>query len=180
MKPLPLLAVCLFAAHAWAQDAVPARSYPVPDRGALRLSVPEGWTEQVRAEGGMPPTIVLTAPDGSALLQVTALWSPRGEAGFNAPEKIRPAIEKAASLVQPTAVEKELKLQPIATPSGGGYYFSATDRAPKEGEYKFMANGGVPAGPLLLSFTVLSHAEPPRGMEAALAIVRSATHVPSR
>lgn len=178
MKPLSLIAVCLFAVHAWAQDAVPTRSYPVPDRGALKLSVPAGWTEQVRAQQGMPPTIMLTAPDGSALLQITALWSPHNEAGYNAPEKIRPAIEKAAALAQPSAVEKELPLQPIATSSGGGYYFSATDRAPGEGEYKFMANGAVPAGTLLLSFTVLSHVEPPRGIEAALAIVRSAAHAP--
>jgi len=37
-----------------------------------------------------------------------------------------------------------------------GYYFSITDRAPsiKAGEYKYMTQGGVPVGDLLVMFTI--------------------------
>jgi len=169
-----------FCAVVGAQAADPpaARSYPLTDHGVLKLSVPANWTEQVRAEGGAPPTIELTSNESKAIVLITPLWSPRDDPKFNSTENIRAAIERAAQSVQPTAVEKELVLRTIETTTGEGHFFWATDRAPGAGEHKFMANGGVPAGKLLLSFTVLSYVEPPRGIEEALAIVRSAAHEP--
>ena len=104
--------------------------------------------------------------------------SPRDDPEFNSTKNIRIAIERAAQSVQPRAVEKELVLRTIESASGEGYFFWATDHAPGAGEHKFMAQGGVPAGKLRLIFTVLSHVEPPRGIEEALTIVRSALHEP--
>jgi hypothetical protein len=169
----------LFCALAAAQDAPQARSYPVSGHGSVKVLVPADWTEHVKnGEAGMPPTIELTAQGGDVMLLITPLWSPKGDPRFNSAQNIRTAIERSAKSVQHTAVEKELVIRAIGTVDGRGYFFWATDRAPKAGEYEFMANGGVPAGKLLLSFTVLSHAEPPKGIEEALEIVKSASNVP--
>jgi hypothetical protein len=159
-----------------AQQATRDRVYVVKDHGAIKLSMPDGWREQTRSSDAGPPTIELSSPDGQMLLLITPLWSPRADEKFNSTEKIAEAIEKAAKSVVSTAVEKELILRPIKTSSGEGRYFSATDRAPKTGEYRFMANGAVPAGKLLLSFTVLSHVAPPEGIARALEVVASASH----
>lgn len=170
-----LLVSCLVAQ---AQDAPPVRSYPVADHGALNLSVPAKWTERVRSAQGVPPTIELSSDDGKALLLVTPLWSPDDDPKFNSTENIHTAIERAAKAVEGTAVEEKLTLRPLETSSGEGHFFWATDRAPKAGEYKYMANGAVPAGKLLLSFTVLSHVAPPEGLAEAIAVVASAAHKP--
>jgi hypothetical protein len=41
--------------------------------------------------------------------------------------------------------------------SGMGYYFSATDRAPKPGEFKYLTQGILHIGELVASFTILSN-----------------------
>ncbi|HYK05125.1 MAG TPA: hypothetical protein VE974_25465 [Thermoanaerobaculia bacterium] len=164
-------------AGAQAEDAA-LRSYAVPDHGTLKLSVPAGWTQRVEGEPAMPPTITLSSDDGKLLLMITPLWSPEGDPKFNSPESIREAIEGAAKSIQASAVEKELPLRTLKTASGEGFFFWATDRAPGAGEHEYMANGAVPAGKLLLSFTVLSHAAPPAGIADALAVVASASQVP--
>lgn len=90
-------------------------------------------------------------------------------------EAIRAGIERAAHGARSGAVEKELPLREIETADGKGYYFSATDRSPAKGEYEYMANGAVPVGNLLVSFTVLTHTAPPQGIADAIAIVKTAT-----
>lgn len=181
MKRLLILASCLllWSAQAHAQTPQPERTYRVAKQGVLKLSVPAQWTERVRNEGAHP-VIELTAKDTGAVLMITALSPPpREDAEFNTPAMIRGAIRQAMQLVQPTAVEEKLLLRIVKTTSGEGYFFTATDRAPEKGDHKYMANGGVPAGALLLSFTILSHAEPPDGIDEALKIVESAIHVPA-
>jgi hypothetical protein len=103
------------------------------------------------------------------------LWSPEEDPQFTSEPYIKAAVERSAASIQPSSDEK-LVLRHIKTATGPGHYFRATDRAPAEGEFKYMASGVVPAGRLLLSFTVLSHDGKPTAMDGALEIVRSAAH----
>ncbi|HEY7676568.1 MAG TPA: hypothetical protein VIG69_05830, partial [Candidatus Methylomirabilis sp.] len=61
-----------------------------------------------------------------------------------------------------------------------GYYFSATDRAPKPGEYKFMTQGMLRVGSLLVTFTILTNDGQGNIVADALAMLRSARHVEAR
>jgi hypothetical protein len=176
MRTSAVTIVLFYLMSAVVAQSSPVRSYPVEGRGVIKLSVPEGWGEQVDAADDASLTIELSSPDKQTTLLITPLWSPKGDKTFNSTEEIAAAIGTAANSVQPTAVEKELVVRPIKTSAGEGRYFSATDRHPKAGEYKYMANGAVPAGELLLSFTVLSHVAPPEGFQTALQIVESAQH----
>ena len=176
MKTSVTAVLLLACAAVLAQETPKVRRYTVAEHGVLKLSVPPEWTDRVESERGMPPTIVLTSPGGDVVLQVTALWSPDGDPAFNSTENIHAGVAQAAEAVQPTAVERKLVLRPLKTASGEGRFFWATDRAPKAGEYEYMANGAVPAGQLLLSFTVLTHVQPPAGIEEGLGIVASAVH----
>jgi hypothetical protein len=168
---VPGLLVVLALAVTAHGEAV-TREYPVPGHGALALMMPANWVGHVReGEQGAPPTIELSDPDGNVKVLITPLWSPTGDASFNSPDAIREGIARAAELSRKTAVEPELPLHELAARMGRGYYFWATDRAPKPGEYEYLANGAVPAGPLLVSFTILSHAAPPKGIATALIVV---------
>jgi hypothetical protein len=175
MKGLAALASIVCSVGVLAQ--APVRSYAIPGHGTLQLTIASGWTEHVRSsDRGLPPTLEFTDEQSGSKLLVTPLWSPTDDPQFTSAEYIRVAVERSAKHVQPTAVESELVLRDIGTSSGNGYYFWATDRAPKKGEHRFMATGVVPAGKLLLSFTVLSHQQPPDGVDEALKVVKSALH----
>jgi hypothetical protein len=59
----------------------------------------------------------------------------------------------------PEAEEKELRFREIKGKTGLGYHFSVTDKAPsiKPGEFKYMTQGGIPVGNLLVMFTIFSN-----------------------
>lgn len=153
------------------------RQFAISGHGAVSLSVPVTWADRVqKSDRGLPPTYELTDTKTGTKVLITPLWSPTDDPQFTTRENIRVAVTRAARHAQSSAAESELVLRDIETSSGHGYYFWATDRAPKPGGYEFMANGVVPAGKLLLSFTVLTHERPPDSIEEPLAIVRSATH----
>jgi hypothetical protein len=162
------LVVALLVATSLAAQQPQKATFAVPGQGTLRLTLPAGWTDRERE----PMTYEIRDAKNQLLLLITPLWSPKNDPHVNSAEEIREGITHAADEIQPTAVEKQLVVREIATSSGKGYYFTATDRAPKPGEYEYLANGAVAAGRLLVSFTVLSHS---RDVERALAVVRSAT-----
>jgi hypothetical protein len=171
---MTVVSIAVWSAVAFAQ--APVHTFEVPRHGSLKLSVPAAWSESVqRAEGGMPPTIEFTEEKTGTKLLVTPLWSPDEDPQFTSEPYIKAAVERSAASVQPSSDEK-LVLRDIKTVTGAGHYFHATDRAPAEGEFKYMASGVVPAGRLLLSFTVLCHDGKPAAMDGALEIVRSAAH----
>ena len=177
MKIVSSAVAVLCSVVALAQTA--PRSFAVPGHGAVSFAVPAGWTEEIQASGrGLAPTFEFTEEKSGTKLLVTPLATPADNPQFMSRDNLRVLVARSAERAQPTAVEPELLLRDIATSSGDGWYFQATDRAPKAGEFKFMANGAVPAGKLLLSFTVLSHHQPPEGVAGALAIVKSASSTP--
>ena len=57
-----------------------------------------------------------------------------------------------------------------------GYYFSITDKAPsiKAGEYKYMTQGGVPVGDLLVMFTIFSNERDSADVPIAREIIANA------
>jgi hypothetical protein len=142
--------------------------------GSVRFTVPFDW-------GSRPSdlrTLVLQTRERSVELRITPLRDARQKARAYSDEEIRAWLTDAAAAVEPTAVEKPLLVQKLGA-VGGGWYFSATDRAPKPGEFEFLSQGVFAAGPVLVTFTVLSHEAPPKGMAGALAIVRSARFSPA-
>jgi hypothetical protein len=162
-----VLAVALSAAEA-------TRSYSVGSHGKLLLTVPEGWSEDFESiDDALPPTITLQSPGGRVKMLVTPLWSERNDSRFNSSQNIKDLIAGAAERVAPTAREASLPIRELDVAGGKGYFFWATDKAPKAGEYEYMAQGAVPAGRLLVQFTILTHEPYPMGTGTALAIIRS-------
>jgi hypothetical protein len=61
------------------------------------------------------------------------------------------------ALYVPESVEGILPIQALRGPHNQGYYFRATDRAPKAGEFKYLMQGIVELGGINLAFTVLTN-----------------------
>jgi hypothetical protein len=165
----------LLAALLLADETAVRRSYPVSKVVNLSLDVPSSWSEALQiSKSGFPPTISITAPDGSVEMLVTPVWAPKGEKNFDSPPRVRAYVESAASRVLPSATQSTLPLQTIRTKRGAGYYFWAKDRAPRPGEFEYMAQGAVPAGGSLISFTVFMHGEPPDSLSWPLQMIETA------
>ena len=169
-----LLGCMALAAHA--DSGV--RRYDLPDHGALALKVPDGWVDNVsQPPDRLPPTISLKQGRGPAFdVLITPVWSfdPNKPVSSSLIQQVaRSAADKALT----QSVERKIELKPIKGASGTGYYFSATDRAPPPGDYKYMTQGGVMVGEIMMTFTILTNDGQEAIVKQAMAMMTSAQHI---
>lgn len=166
---VPLLAI--------ARD-LESRRYPLPNHGSLELRVPGSWVHEIRQPPNrLPPTIEFRPKSGSPFqLLITTLWQASDQAQPLSAERVKQLVQNSANSIKPQAVEKTITLKEIIGTAGGGYYFSATDRAPGAGEYKYMTQGMLPVGGLLVTFTVLTNDGQQSVIDDALTALRTAVH----
>jgi hypothetical protein len=169
--------VIMVVAACWPAVAAAApQSFSLPGHGSLLLNVPEGWKASLsQPPGGLPPTIGLGGQSGAPfVVLITAVWgtSPGGGAPDDA--KIKSTAATAAKSAEPQSVEGTLPLQTLVGASGRGYYFRATDRAPKPGEWKYLTQGMLRTGGVALTFTILTNDGQAAIEKAALEMVRLA------
>ena len=154
------------------------RQYIIPSSGLLKLDVPKSWRHEVR----LPPEFLYLMPtitfkpelDDSFSVKITVFCNIRREADFNSPEKIRHLIEQRGKDVLLGSEETELKLQELQGTSSSGYFFMATDKTPEPVEYKYMTQGGLGAGDLLLFFTILTNTKDSEVLIEALEMLKNA------
>ena len=154
------LLIWLIASVAHAQaGTLSARRFMLPDHGHFVIQVPSEWKEQVsQPPKRLPPTITLgPSIDKSFQFLITTLWPATKDHAPQSSDQIRSAVKHAAQSASAQAVEKELKIVEFQGRSGSGFYFSATDKAPRPGEYKFLTQGIVRVGELSVSFTILTN-----------------------
>jgi hypothetical protein len=158
-----------------AQDKA-KREYWVPGHGTLVLSVPISWREETRQpSGGFPPTITFRPEEGQDfVVRITALWGPKSEKDHNSAEKVRALLENDREGVAPNAVETELVVQSITGENAHGFYFVATDKAPRPGDPPYLIRADVATGELVLNVTVLSHQKDSEAIQEVLLMLQEA------
>lgn len=160
---------------------IPVR-FDLGAHGKLELSLPPGWVAKSSPNPKSPyPTIGIRPTDSQALvLVITPLWSPTHDASFNDQEHIRKLIDGDRNGMAPRSVEPTLELVELHGPSVRGFYFKATDKAPKAGDYEHVIRAGLGIGDLLLSATILSHEKDSEGVRAALEVLRDVRQVAAK
>ena len=153
----------------------------LPGHDDFVLTVPDNWTAQIRRpRADLPPTIAVTSREGDAIRAlITPIW-PIGNAKTPTPDLVRSLVEGAAKEAQPRAVERSLPLQKITGSNTNGYYFSATDRRPETGDYKYQTQGVLVLSELSVMFTVLHNDKTQKLAEQALEMLRTAHRAPER
>ena len=154
--PMVVIVILHFITTAFA--GVNEKQYELPNHGVLLINVPNTWVDQIRhPPGGLPPTIRFSQESGEKFeILFTPMWkTPRAPANFGTEESIKQMVEGAALNVSSQAVEKNIKVNKIKG-SNVGFYFSATDKAPKPGEYKFMSQGAIGINEIMGTFTILT------------------------
>jgi hypothetical protein len=75
-------------------------------------------------------------------------------------------------------MEHYLPVEQLTGAPGPGYYFSATDREPKPGEFKYLTQGMLLVGDVIVAFSILTNDAQEKVRDQALAMLKSASHVP--
>lgn len=159
-----------------AEGPASVRSYTVPDHGSLELVVPNHWQHSTRQPArGRPPTIMFSPRSGDDFqVLLTPGWDAGSKPGFNSPQEIRRLLEGRGKNLLGQSAEKTLVLEELSGREAVGYAYSLTDRDPKPGEYRYMTQGAVGVGDLLVLFTILYKDKNAPERQAALDMVKTA------
>lgn len=170
-----LMGLLLVGAAATADDAAP-RSYALPGHGSFQMNVPASWKDsEHRPVPDQPPTLMFDPPSGAPFkVLVTPIWKFRADIELPTVSQVKDKVRHAAELAAPQAIEKEFPLKELKGEAAKGYYFSATDKAPNPGEFKYMSQGMIRVGELVVTFTVLTNDGQEAVVRDALAMVAGA------
>ena len=172
-----VLLLALAATSAIGQTgSVAERRYTLPDHGQFVIQVPRDWHDELRQPPNrLPPTIVFGPASGKPFqILMTTLWPATKGRPPQSRAQLHASVERAAQAVKGQAVERELQVVEFQGRSGPGFYFSATDPAPKPGEYRFMTQGILQVGGLSVTFTILTNEGQAGVVKQALAALQGA------
>jgi hypothetical protein len=185
MKPR-ILGICIGTAlvvattmAARAAEQPDIRSYTVADQGLLTLFVPKHWNDRKsQLSVGLPRTIRFSSSEGERFeVLFSARWSGRDDPSVVEPDFILSVATFGAKLAAPQAVEPELEVRSLPTNAGEAYVFSATDKDPKPGEYRYLIQGAVNVQGLVCTFTILADERNSPAVVDAIEMVRTASFV---
>ena len=156
--------------------------FALPDNSKLELSIPAGWKDEVKASQGtkanQASTVALTPQEGAPFqVHVTPVARQRQGASADTAIKMRSSVQEGADKVKPNTLEQYLPVEQLTGAPGPGYYFSATDREPKPGEFKYLTQGMLLVGDVVVAFSILTNDAQEKVRDQALAMLRSASHL---
>jgi hypothetical protein len=153
------------------------RRYPLGDYGFFRVDIPLSWKDELQQPAKrLPPTISLSPKAGNSFqILITPIWGAKKEVLEDA--AIKELVRKSAETARPQAVEKTLRLVGLQGASSKGYYFFSTDKAPRPGEFKYMTQGVLAVGDLIVTFTILTNNNHEEVAKEALTLLREARHL---
>ena len=157
------------------------RAWPVPGHGKVEMVVPADWyDEPKRSPGGLPVVRFFDrfGPRPPFDMTVTIAWSTGKEASYKDPARLRAFVAQSADELAHAATEKRFPLREFEGEGGRGYYFQATIQSPDANAWPHLAQGAFVAGDLLLAFSILTAEPKSPAVERALAMLRTARHVP--
>ena len=174
MQTIASLRLCALTVCALALQPASAEEVRVVAPGAvLVLQTPQGWRSTKRP-GRVPTLSLLPATGNDFQVLVSPLVGPDGRLGPASREALHGLVEAGANAAKSQAVEPSLPIRSFGTAEVQGHYFSATDRAPKPGEFKYLTQGAMSVEGLPVAFTILSNANTKAAVESTLRMLAAA------
>jgi hypothetical protein len=149
------------------------KAFALPDNSKLELAIPAGWKDELKEKS------LALSPREGAPFQVVITPVARQKPGGSADTAIqmRLNVQQAADKVKPSALEQYLVVEELKGAPAPGYYFSATDREPKPGEFKHLTQGMLLVGDVVVAFSILTNDGQEKAKNEALAMLKSASHI---
>ncbi|MEX2150404.1 MAG: hypothetical protein WD793_09305 [Steroidobacteraceae bacterium] len=140
--------------------------------------MPPAWVDNVDIPpGGAPLTVQLTPADGAPFaVHLTPLAPDPTADRVMDPAALYAAVREAAERIRPRAIEETIEIERLRGTRGTGYFFSVTDREPQPEEFRYMTQGALQAGELIVWFTILTNNGQEAEVATALAMLQSLVH----
>lgn len=169
-------AFCVVSVLVFPQASSP-RIFAIPGYGQLLLQVPEAWKDELyQPANNRPPTVIIT-PMNTAPFKVminVATVTPEVMQALDA-ETLRQMAESAAINATAHTLEKSLAVKELTGPALQGFYFSASEKAPRENDFLFMTQGIARLENMMLVFSIYTNAGQEAVVQAALEMLREMT-----
>lgn len=178
--------------HSWYALILLAASLPLsaleapshialPGGDELSLSIPAAWNEKFEpAKEKMPPSVWLTPRQGASFnVLITPLSGSAVGAAMSDDNRLRAIVTSAARNALAQSVEMTIPVHDLTGPSVHGFYFLATDRAPKPNEWKYLTQGMINIDGAPFAFTILTNDGQEAIAKTALELIRNASCHPS-
>jgi hypothetical protein len=153
------------------------RRYPLGDYGSFRIDIPLSWKDELQQPSNRTSPVISRSPRSGNPFQIFITPVCGAKKEMLKDEAIKLLVQKSAERVKPQAVEKTLRLVGLQGSSSRGYYFFTTDKAPKPGEHKYMTQGVLAVGDLIVTFTILTSNHHEEVAKEALTLLREARHL---
>jgi hypothetical protein len=175
------LACLLLVASLPPAPATSADHLPIADRGLLRFALPPSWKEVGRkTPAHLPPTFSFQRSGPvRAALELTVLWSPRGDPKFTSQDNVRKMAVAGQASFKGGTVEDQLPLKELKGAAGPGFVYAATDKNPKggSGDFPVLTHGELAVGNLVLSFSAFTDSKDNVAVQEAIGALQRATFV---
>ncbi len=181
IKYLTILIILIAVSHNVFANDTSMRSYVLSNNGSLQLTVSDTWRDKTEQPlNQFPPTIVFTPLNGTDFhISVSPMWPYKENLVMPSIEDIEQLVDIAAENAKDQAVENSITINEFENKLNKGYYYSATDKAPKPGEYKYMTQGMIRIGELFVTFTILTNDNSITIVDDALKMISGAVHLHS-
>lgn len=170
------LTLAVAGSVAFAADAAREQHFAVSGHGDLVLALPSGWDAQANPSPDDASTSIVIRPGTGTMFDfaIGATAPPSKDVALPTPSELRALVQASADHIKDQSVEPEISIVEFPGTSGPGYYYSATDNAPKPGEYNFLTQGALRVGGLVVTFTVLTGDGQTAVVDQALSVVKAA------
>lgn len=156
--------------------------FEIPGHGLLAIDVPKVWNYNFTTTGNnQPPIITFYNLDKDKeeiyQLNLSVLWNDGFQRNILTAEYIHSLVEKTGNQALINSDQSELILKEIIGENGIGYWFNLSDSTAGPGEYKFLTQGALAIGEILLIFSLFCNDDGTILQETLLKMIMGAKHL---
>ena len=167
----------------WPLAVLAASHIALPSGDELWLAIPEAWNQKFEApDKNTPPSVWLTQRQGPTFnIFLTPLSGSAMGAAITDQNKLKSVVTAISRDALAQSVEMSLTVHELTGSNVHGAYFSATDKAPKPNEWKYLTQGMVDIDGVPFAFTILTNDGQEAIAKTALELIRTASlHAPTK
>lgn len=155
------------------------REYPVPEQGLLSLEIPSHWNVTYYEPADIKAPIIIFYPQEKPhnfQLTVSPLWDEGYFRNITELSYIKQYLESVGTDILQYSDQDELELKLLNGKQGNGYFFQVSDESAPDSEFKYLTQGALAVGELLVVFSYFSNQANDQNSDIILEMMRKAVH----
>lgn len=169
--------------YSYSASKLTLREYPVPEHGMLQLNVPEAWniTYYESSERNTPVIIFYPQQEPHDFqLTISPLWDTGFYRNITDPDYIENFVSAVGRDALLYSDQQQLELIPLTGKTGRGFYFQLSDQSAPEHEFRYLLEGAIAVGEILLVFSYFSNLDEDSNTGIVLKMVTGAVQILQR